>query len=160
MPTPATFVWRPSTARVVVLDSFVPAPRGTVTASSPPLAWASKDPADVLDYVLDLSPAFYGNDGDGIANIDVTITPAQPGDLALNRASADGTSVVLWLSGGQVGTTYTVTVFVVANSGRSLSRSVQLPVVALTEAVLTAGAIQTESGEALTDQNSNPVLAP
>ncbi len=160
MPTPANFVWRPSTARVVVLDSFVAVPRGTVASSMPSLAWPSKDPADVLDYILDFSPAFYGNDGDGIADIDVLINPADPGDLALKRASADGTSVVLWLSDGQIGTKYTVTVSVVANSGRSLSRSVQLSVVALTDPVVSLGAIQTESGETLTDQNSNPVLAP
>lgn len=126
----------------------------------PALTWPGKDPADVLDYVIDLSPAFCGNDGDGIADIDVVIQPSQPGDLSLGRASADGTSVVLWLSGGQAGTTYTVTVSVAANSGRALSRSVQLPVVEMTPVVAAAGAIQTESGATLTDQNSSPVLAP
>jgi hypothetical protein len=160
MPTPATFVWRPSTARVVVLDGFVPVPRGSTYSSLPPLAWAVKDPADILDYVLDLSPAFYGNDGDGIADIDVTISPGQPGDLSLNRASADGTSIVLWLSAGQAGTTYSVTVSVVANSGRTISRSVQLPVASLAVTPAASTALQTDSGEPLTDQNSNPVLAP
>ena len=38
MPTTATHVWRPSGARRVVLDGFVPVPRGTIPAAPTPLA--------------------------------------------------------------------------------------------------------------------------
>jgi hypothetical protein len=49
MPTPATHVWKPSNARTVVLDSFIPVPRGSTALAPPPLNWPAKDPADVLD---------------------------------------------------------------------------------------------------------------
>ena len=45
--------------------------------------WPTKDPIDILDYQFDISPALIGNDGDAIATLDVTIEPAQPGDLTL-----------------------------------------------------------------------------
>ena len=79
MPTPATHVWKPSNARTVVLDSFIPVPRGSTAVAPPPLNWPTKDPADVLDYQFDISPALVGNDGDAIATLDVTIEPANPG---------------------------------------------------------------------------------
>lgn len=160
MATTASYVWRPSTVRVVVLDTFVPVPRGATMGPPLPLTWATKDPGDVLDYTIDFSPAFVGNQGDVIADLDVAISPAQPGDLTLSRASADGASAVLWLAGGQAGTTYTVTISVVANSGRTLSRSVLLPVSSLTAAPSAAATIQTETGAPLVDQNGNPVIAP
>ena len=107
MPTPATHVWKPSNARTVVLDSFIPVPRGSTAVAPPPLNWPTKDPADVLDFQFDISPALIGNDGDAIATLDVTIEPANPGDLTLNSATADGAVAVLWLSGGQPGIIYT-----------------------------------------------------
>lgn len=160
MPTAATHVWRPSTARRVTLDSFVPVPRGAIPAPALPLAWASKDPADVLDYVLDFSPAFAGNDGDSIAALDVAISPSAPGDLVLNQASVDGAAAVLWLAGGQANTKYTITISVTAQSGRVLSRSVGLWVSQMASLLATGGSIDVETGVPLTDQNGNPVLAP
>ena len=160
MASAASYVWRPSTARVALLDTFVPVPRGGNSGPALPLTWAAKDPGDVLDYTIDFSPAFVGNPGDTIADLDVSISPSQPGDLTVNRASADGTSAVLWLGGGQAGTTYTVTISVVANSGRALSRSVLLPVILLAATPAPIAAIQTDTGAVLTDQNGNPVIAP
>ncbi len=75
----------------------------------PPLNWPTKDPTDVLDYQFDITPAVVGNDGDAIATLDVTIEPANPGDLVLNSATTDGSVGDVWLSGGQAGTVYTVT---------------------------------------------------
>src|SRR5437868_5812070 len=107
MPTIATHVWRPSSARTIVLDSFVPVPRGTTAAAAPPLSWPVKDPADILDYQFDIAPALVGNDGDSIATLDVLITPSTPGDLVLQRSAVDGASAVLWFASGRAGTTYT-----------------------------------------------------
>lgn len=159
MPTPASHVWRPSSARVVVLDSFVPVPRGASPVAPAPLAWPAKDPTDVLDYLFDVSAAFAGNDGDGIASLDVAITPRQPGDLTLQSAVADGPVAVLWLTGGQAGTTYTVTIAITSGSGRSVSRSVLLPVMYLAAPPNPDAALGIEGGAALTDQSGNPVLA-
>ena len=64
MPTQAKHVWKPSSARTVTLDSFIPVARGSVASAPSPLNWPTKDPADVLDYQFDISPAFVGNDGD------------------------------------------------------------------------------------------------
>ena len=114
--TPVTQIWRPSAVRLITLDAAVPTARGT--PAQLPLTWPVKDPDDVLDYQFDLADVLngfgrsYAGDGpcsDSIATLDVSIHPADPGDLALTSAAADGLRCVLWLSGGQAGVTYTVT---------------------------------------------------
>ena len=149
-------VWRPSAARVLVLDSFLPTPRGT--AAPKPLAWPAKDPQDVLDYQFDIAPAVQGNDGDAVASLDVSIKPADPGDLSLASAAADGARCVLWLAGGHAGTTYSVTLRVGTQAGRTLSRSVLLPVLALSEPAVAADALMADQGGALTDENGRPLF--
>src|ERR1700739_4488044 len=104
MSTPAVHVTKPSTARTVVLDAFIPVPRGSTAVAPPPLNWPTKDPTDILDYQFNIAPALIGNEGDSIATLDVFIAPDNPEDLVLNEAQADGASAVLWLSGGQAGT--------------------------------------------------------
>jgi len=158
MSTPASHVSKPSSARTVVLDSFIPVPRGAAAAAPPPLNWPTKDPGDVLDYGFDISPALVGNPGDGIATLDVTIAPNNPGDLALISASADGSVAILWLSAGQAGTIYVVTVVIGTTSGRTLQRSILLPVLYLSTPSVPPTAIQTSTGLIITDQNGNPVL--
>lgn len=157
-PTPATHVWKPSKARRTVLDSFVPVPRGSAAVAPPPLNWPSKDPADVLDYEFDISPAIIGNAADGIAGIDVSISPNAPGDLTMTSLAVDGSIAVLWLAQGQAGTVYTVTLAISTTNGRMLQRSVLLPVLALSQPPVPDGAIETNSGVVITDQNGNPVL--
>jgi hypothetical protein len=124
----------------------------------PPLNWPTKDPADVLDYILDIGPAIVGNDGDAISAASVGISPSNPGDLELQSTSADGSRIVLWLSGGQAGTVYTITFVITTINGRSLQRSVLLPVMLLSVPIVPANAILTTTGMMLTDQNGNPVL--
>ncbi len=158
MPTPVTHVWKPSNARTIVLDSFIPVPRGSVPVAPPPLNWPTKDPTDVLDYQFDISPAVVGNDGDSIATLDVTIEPALPGGLTVNSATTDGTVAVLWLSGGQSGTVYTVTLVITTVNGRTIQRSILLPVLYLSVPAVPANALITDAGVVLTDQNGNPVL--
>ena len=158
MPTVAPHVWKPSNARTVVLDAFVPVPRGSIAIAPPPLTWPVKDPADVLDYQFDISPAMTGNDGDAIATLDVTITPNNPGDLILNNAQADGNVAVLWLAEGQPGCAYTVTLMITTVNGRTIQRSVLLPVLYLSTLPIPANALMTDAGVVVTDQNGNPVL--
>jgi len=143
----------------VLLDAFVPVPRGSAASSPPPLNWPAKDPTDVLDYQLDISPAVIGDEGDAIAALDVSIAPNEPGDLSLHSAYADGTSAVIWLAGGQVGTVYTVTLLVTTSCGRTLQRSVLLPVLSLSSPTIPITAIRTNAGLVITDQNGNPVLS-
>jgi hypothetical protein len=158
MLTPAPHVWKPSNARTVVLDAFIPVPRGSAAVAPPPLNWPAKDPTDVLDYQFDISLAVVGNDGDSIASLDVTIEPADPGDLTLNSASADGTVAVLWLSGGQAGIVYTITLVIATTNGRTIQRSILLPVLSLSVPPIPPNALITDAWVVLTDQNGNPVL--
>lgn len=158
MITPATHIWKPSTARTVVLDTFIPVPRGSAAIAPAPLNWPAKDPADVLDYQFDISPALVGNDSDGIATLDVTIEPANPGDLTLSSATADGPVAVLWLTGGQPGIVYTVNLAIGTTNGRTISRAILLPVLYLSIPPVPSNALVTDSGIVLTDQNGNPVL--
>lgn len=158
MPTTATHVSKPSTARVVVLDSFIPVPRGAAAVAPPPLNWPTKDPGDILDYGLDISPALTGNQGDSIATLDIAISPNNPGDLTLVSASADGSVAVLWLSAGQSGTVYVVTIAIGTTGGRTLQRSILLPVLFLSTPPIPPTAIETSAGLVITDQNGNPVL--
>ena len=66
---------------------------------------------------------------------------------------------MLWLSGGQAGTVYTITFLITTINGRSLQRSVLLPVLLLSVPVFPGNAIVTAAGAVLTDQNGNPVLS-
>jgi len=160
MATNAVHLYKPSAARVLVLDGFVPGPRGARAATPATPAWPAKDPADVLDYQFDIAPALSGNDGDAVATLDVSISPANPGDLSLASAAADGARAVLWLAGGRVGTVYSVTLTIGTQAGRTLSRSVLLPVLALAlvPGSGAAGALQTETGSVLVDEAGNPLL--
>ena len=158
MPTPASHVWKPSTARTVVLDSFIPVPRGSAAIAPPPLNWPTKDPADVLDYQFDVSPALVGNDGDAVETLDVSIEPANPGDLTLNSATTDGPVAVLWLSGGQSGNVYTINLTIGTVNGRTISRTILLPVLYLSVPPVPPNALVTDAGIVLIDQNGNPVL--
>lgn len=158
MPTAASHVWRPSRARRVVLDGFVPIPRGVIPTPAPALVWPAKDPADVLDYELDISAALTGNPGDSIATLDVTITPNAAGDVVLNSSAADGPIAVLWMAKGQIGITYSVQVSIGTTNGRTLSRAILLPVQALSISAVPAAALTTSSGTVITDQNGNPIL--
>jgi len=159
MSTPANHVWKPSHARLVSVDSFIAVPRGSAAVAPPPLNWPTKDPGDVLDYLLDIGPAIVGNDGDGIATLDVTLAPSNPGDLTVQSTATDGSRIILWLAGGQAGTIYTITFSIRTLNGRALQRSVLLPVLLLSVPPVPANAIQTASGVVLTDQNGNPVLS-
>jgi hypothetical protein len=158
MSTPANHVWKPSHARVATIDSFVPTARGTNALAPPPLNWPTKDPGDVLDYILDIGPAIVGNDGDSIATLDVSVAPSNPGDLVLESATTDGTRIVLWLSAGLAGTVYAITFSITTTSGRTIQRSVLLPVLLLAIPKVSADALLSSAGVMVTDQNGNPIL--
>lgn len=160
MATLAQHIALPSRARTIVLDGPMPRPRGM-----PPLTsgqallptWPAKDPADVLDYAFDIAPMLCGNPGDSIATLDVAITPSNPGDLGLASAAVDGLRCVLWLNGGQSGTTYTVTLKVGTQNGRVVARSVMLPVIALANSAAPPDALLISSGMPLVDSLGEPI---
>ncbi|MDE2197906.1 MAG: hypothetical protein KGJ41_02700 [Rhodospirillales bacterium] len=154
----STHVWRPGCARRVVIDGFVPVPRGSVPLPYSPPSWPAKDPSDVLDYELDLSAALAGNAGDAIGSVAVAVTPNATGDLVVNSVAMDGAVAVLWCAAGQAGTVYAVRVTAVTLAGRTIGRVVMLPVESLTVAAPPATALTTAQGAIITDQNGNPIL--
>ena len=160
MSTPVSHVWKPSGARLVVIDSFVPAPRGSGPVSPPLLNWPTKDPGDTLDYEVNISPAMVGNQGDSIATLDATVVPNAPGDLSVLSMASDGPRCIFWFTGGQSGIIYTVTLIVVTSSGRTVQRSVLLPVLYLSNPPIPSDALEAAAGTVVTDQNGNPILAP
>jgi hypothetical protein len=143
----------------LTIDSFVPVPRGSTATAPLPLSWPSKDPGDILDYQLDIEPAVDGNKGDTINSVDIEVDPSQPGDLSVDNITADGYKIVIWLSGGQAGTTYNVTVKATLASGRTLQRSMLLPVIALSLPSFPLNALETTTQDPLTDQNGNPIVS-
>lgn len=155
---PLAHVWRPSVARRVVLDGFLPSPRGAAPTVPAPPSWPAKDPADTLDYEIDVSQALAGNEGDGIATVAVVVLPA--GELLPGVVAADGEVAVLWFSGGVAGTTYVVTASITTTSGRAISRAVLLPVQPLATAIApnAAAALTTQAGSIVTDQFGTPIL--
>jgi hypothetical protein len=158
MATLVSHVWKPSKTRTMTIDSFVPVPRGSTAAAPTLLSWPSKDPGDILDYQLDIEPALVGNEGDTINSVDIDVSPNQPGDLSLDNIAADGYKIVVWLSAGQAGVTYNVTVKAALASGRTLQRTILLPVVALSSLSAPENAIETTAQDPLTDQNGNPII--
>ncbi|MDT7951702.1 MAG: hypothetical protein RQ966_09375, partial [Acetobacteraceae bacterium] len=137
---------------------FLPGPRGLVATNLQPLRWPPKDPADILDYQFDIAPALAGNDGDSIQTIDVLISPANQGDLSLASSAADGTRAVLWLQGGVAGKTYNVTVMIGTETGRVISRSISLPVIAMAVQTASNLPLTTENGSVLVDSDGNALI--
>lgn len=153
-----THVYQISNARLVTFDGFVPVPRGAIAAPPVMPSWPVKDPGDVLDYVADFSSAIQGDLGDSLATFTAASSPNSTGDVVINSAAFDGTQAVLWLSAGNSGTVYTVTLVVTMTSGRTISRSVVLPVYSLSGQSPTSVVLITNSGQDLTDQNGNPIV--
>jgi hypothetical protein len=120
--------------------------------------WPAKDPSETLDYVLDISQALCGNDGDSISTLDIAISPTNAGDLVVQSSSADGTQAILWLTAGFAGTTYAVTVTIGTNSGRIIARTVNLPVVILANQAGTSGAITDQTGAPITTESGAPIV--
>jgi hypothetical protein len=158
MVTLVSHVWKPSKTRTITIDSFIPVPRGSAASVPTLLSWPAKDPGDTLDYQLDIEPALVGNEGDTIDSVDINVDPSQPGDLSLDNIAADGYKIVIWLSSGQAGVTYNVTVKAALASGRTIQRTILLPVVALSSPSVPANAILTTAQDPLTDQNGNPII--
>jgi hypothetical protein len=152
--TSVAHVYRPSTARLVILDGFVPVPRGAVAAPPVMLSWPVQDPNDVLDYAVDISAAVAGDDGDAIVDVAISSSP----NAMLNSAAMDGTEVVAWFGAGISGTIYTVVMAITLASGRVVSRSVALPVYSMSGPSPSSAILVTDTGQDMTDEGGNPIV--
>lgn len=89
------------------------------------LATFRKSNADVLDYDVSYEEWL---DGDTLTSAVVAVTP-DDSSLAATAVYTNATFVKVWLSGGSLGTVYTVTVTSTTNEGRVKSDSFRLKVV-------------------------------
>lgn len=89
-------------------------------------SWPSKDPDEVLDYMLDWSRRL--DDGDGIDTATFSLTTSA-GMLIVAQSNTTTTATV-WLSGGTLGETGEVLCRVVTDEGRTFDWSMDVPIVA------------------------------
>ena len=80
-----------------------------------------KDPDSVLDYKFDWS-TWLG--ADTISTSSITV----PTGITLDSDTNDTTTATAWLSGGSVGSSYTVTNRIVTAAGRTADRSITIKV--------------------------------
>lgn len=84
--------------------------------------WPAKDPSDVLDYRIDWTAILQGDTIEGSS-----WTVPVPSGLVIDSQDFTDSRVVVWLSGGSVGN-HRITNTITTASGRTLQRSVTLPV--------------------------------
>lgn len=85
----------------------------------------TQDPADVLDYALDWTD--WLDDGETISTSSWAVTPS---GLTTSLASIvnNNTTAVVWLSGGTVGNSYTVTNHITTTDSRTVERSITVAI--------------------------------
>ncbi len=93
-----------------------------------PIAEFAKDPVAILDYTVDWSQ--FLPEGDPIVAASATILGDDP-DLELESEQFTATHHVIWLSGGEAGTSYFVESQVDTQSGRRDKRTFVVAVAAL-----------------------------
>ena len=86
------------------------------------LSWPTKDPDEVLDYTIDWLPRL--GDDDTIALSVWTV----PGGLAQTNSTNTDTETVVWLSGGTIGTTYSVQNRITTVGGRTMDQTVTITI--------------------------------
>ena len=134
--------WSASPARTVALAAPSAAPlRGISIAPLPP-AWPAKSSADCLDVALDVA-AWLAETGDSLAGLAVTApSPASPTDPRVLWCTILSGQPVLFVGGGQPGTTVPVQVLLITSAGRRHAEQVQLPINAATPPTAPAPAPQ------------------
>jgi hypothetical protein len=85
--------------------------------------YVTKDPDSRLDY--ETSWATWVQTGETIATSQwlLTTSPSDQTPLVVDSATHDGTTATVWLTGGSLGTTYTVVNRITTDQGRTEDRS-------------------------------------
>ena len=158
--TPAVHSWKPSAARTLTISGFMPRPRGacppTPPGSSPPGRPKTRPTCSTMSTTY--RPAIWGDEGDSIAFLNITISPAAAGDLTVASTTSNGHQAILWLSAGQSGTTYAVTLTIGTLAGRSFQRTVMLPCLSLSTEPPLGTELVTDTGAPIVDQSGNPIF--
>lgn len=89
------------------------------------IAWPAKTPADILDFSLDwrLQMALAAP-ADTLATVVWTV----PDELTVESQANTSTVATVWLSGGVAGANYPVACKVTTDGGRTIERTVYLPI--------------------------------
>lgn len=87
------------------------------------LTWPSKDPDEVLDYDLDWSARLLT---DTIATSDWSVSDGV--GLTIGAESNTTTTTKVWLSGGTLGTAYTLLNRITTTGGRTMDQSVKIKI--------------------------------
>lgn len=85
------------------------------------LVWPNKDPDEVLDYVVDWADRL---DGDTIAES----TWIVPDGITKVSDGHDDSTVTIWLSGGTIGTAYSLVNRIVTAAARTMDQTVRLKI--------------------------------
>ena len=85
-----------------------------------------KSPVAVLDYPIDWALLEWLEPGETIVSQTVTADPGITVNAVNPLPSGAATLIQIWLSGGAVGTTYTVTCQITTSAGRTDERSFRL----------------------------------
>lgn len=87
-----------------------------------------QDPDEILDYSVDWRP--WLADGDVISGVNVSLSEESMTDLVINEPLPQFTTThtTVWISGGTVGETYTVSIRVTTNGGRTGDRSIDITI--------------------------------
>lgn len=88
-----------------------------------PLRFPSKDPNEVLDYVLDWSERL--DDGDTISTSTWSIVTASPA-LVIDSESETTTTTTVWLSAGTEDVDYELLNRIVTAAGRTIDQTVKI----------------------------------
>jgi hypothetical protein len=92
------------------------------------LKWSSKDPDEVLDYKLD----WLGSESDPgpLYGLEDAISDSVwdvPSGLSKESDTFDDDSTTIWLSGGELGQTYSLLNRITTTGGRVFDQTVKLP---------------------------------
>ena len=93
------------------------------------LTFPTKDPADIIDLVIDWS-RYLGTE-DKIIRTSATLEVKPPGELILRDTLVTGAFVRCWCEGGVANRTYNIICTVQTEGGRTVQRTAQLPVAEL-----------------------------
>ncbi len=120
--------WTASAARTVVLSAPSSATFRGISNASSLLVWPSMASADCLDFSLDVA-AWLAETGDRLAGLRVTYpTPVTPTDLQVLWCTILSGQPVLFLSGGQPNTSFTIRILLITTAGRRHAEQVQIPI--------------------------------
>lgn len=167
--------WTASAARTVVLSAPSSVAFRGLSVAQVALVWPGKASADCLDCSLDVA-AWLAETGDALAGLEVTFpAPVVATDLQVLWCTILSGQPVIFLGGGQPGTSVPVQILLITVAGRRHLEQVQMPInsdgqatvpMAVPQLVLLAGgmtpippnAIALPNGRILTNDAGMPYL--